>query len=299
MLFRLLPHFKSSPAAYWKSVRLSRKLLAKSEISAFQHDVDSRPHASVTVADQTFLGLLDSGASVSCLGKGGVERVASFNLKIKPIKTAVRTADGASQQVSGYVDAPVTLYEKTKLIRLYLIPSLSQDLYLGIDFWKLFGIEPTFVSEIDRTSMKTVHESVVSDPNTHLLNDEQQRELHQAISLLPSSEAEGLGKTSVLHHSINTNSATPIKQRHYPVSPAVQKEMFSELDRMIALGVIEESASPWNSPIVMVRKHCGQARLCLDSRAINNVTVKDAYPLPIIDGILSRLGETFSFPALT
>lgn len=293
MLFRLLPHFKSSPTAYWKSVRLSRKLLAKSEISAFQHDVDSRPHAEVTVADQTFLGLLDSGASVSCLGKGGVERVASFNLKIKPIKTAVRTADGASQQVSGYIDAPVTFCDKTKLVRLYLIPSLSQDLYLGIDFWKSFGIAPTFVSEIDRTSMKTVHESVAPDSNTHLLNDEQQQELHQAISLLPSSEAEGLGKTRVIQHSIKTDSATPIKQRHYPVSPAVQKEMFSELDRMIALGVIEESASPWNSPIVMVRKHCGKARLCLDSRAINNVTVKDAYPLPIIDGILSRLGETF------
>lgn len=216
-----------------------------------------------------------------------------LDVKIKQVVSAVKTADGADQRVIGYVDAPVSYNNTTKLVRLYLIPSLSQDLYLGIDFWNIFGIKPTVVSEIDVCTQDQEIESEPPNPSVHPLSAKQLHALQQAIELLPSSEVEGLGKTDVLRHTINTNNATPVKQRHYPVSPAVQKEMYSELDRMLSLGVIEESNSPWNSPIVMVRKHCGKARLCLDSRAINNVTVKDAYPLPIIDGILSRLGETY------
>lgn len=67
--------------------------------------------------------------------------------------------------------------------------------------------------------------------------------------------------------------------------------MDEELNRMISLGVIEESQSPWSSPVVLIRKENGKNRLCLDSRALNKLTIKDAYPLPIINGLLSRLGD--------
>jgi len=79
-----------------------------------------------------------------------------------------------------------------------------------------------------------------------------------------------------------------LKQWHFPVSPAVEKLVYPEVDRMLKLGVIEESDSAWSSPVVLVQKP-GKVRLCLDSRKVNMVTTKDAYPLPQIDGILSRL----------
>lgn len=72
------------------------------------------------------------------------------------------------------------------------------------------------------------------------------------------------------------------------MSPAIEKLMYEELDRMLDLGVIEESNSAWSSPVVLVRKP-GKLRLCLDSRIVNAVTVKDAYPIPFVGGILSRL----------
>jgi len=83
-------------------------------------------------------------------------------------------------------------------------------------------------------------------------------------------------------------SAKPIKQRHFPVSPAVEKAMYTEIDRMLQLGVIEESQSAWSSPIVMVSKP-GKVRICLDCRTVNSFTEKGAYTLPQINGILSRL----------
>lgn len=57
------------------------------------------------------------------------------------------------------------------------------------------------------------------------------------------------------------------------------------------MGVIEESNSSWNSPVSLVVKGT-KNRLCLDARKVNERTIKDAYPLPHIDGILSRLQNT-------
>lgn len=69
--------------------------------------------------------------------------------------------------------------------------------------------------------------------------------------------------------------------------------MFAEVDRMIELGVIQESSSAWSSPVTVVSKANGKSRLCLDARKLNDATVKDAYPMPKISSILSRLNETY------
>lgn len=103
----------------------------------------------------------------------------------------------------------------------------------------------------------------------------QRQQLATVIQLFPNFDKEGLGRTSLIKHTIDVGSCTPIKQRFYPVSPAVEKLMFQEIDRMLALGVIEPSNSPWSSPMRMVVKP-NKIRLCLDARKVNQVTRKDA-----------------------
>jgi len=72
--------------------------------------------------------------------------------------------------------------------------------------------------------------------------------------MFPNYERDGLGKTRVISHAIGTNIACPVKQRHWPVSPTIEKIMFSEIDRMLYHDIIEESTSPWSSNVVLVRK---------------------------------------------
>lgn len=120
------------------------------------------------------------------------------------------------------------------------------------------------------------------------LDFDQRQQLSAVIQLFPNFEKEGLGRTSIIKHTIDVGSSTPVKQRFYPVSPAVEKLMFQEVDRMLTLGVIEPSNSPWSSPMRLVVKP-NKIRLCLDARRVNQVTKKDAYPLPNIEGIFSRL----------
>lgn len=275
-------------------MKASKKSLSNSGIAEISTPtLDPRPHATVLICGKKFTGLLDSGASLSCFGRNAISIVKSLGLKVKEIQSNLKTADGASQQVVGYVTIPITFANKTATIQLYIVPSLINELYLGIDFWSKFGIAPSVINELNYLPINPE-----SDSKCHTLSSNQRRQLEEVVRLLPSFEVEGLGKTSLLKHPIDTNEARPVKQRHYPISPAKQNEMYAEIDRMLSLGVIEPSRSPWNSPIVIVRKHCGKPRLCLDSRALNEVTVKDAYPLPNIDGILSRLGDTYFISAI-
>ncbi|KAH8309948.1 hypothetical protein KR067_002277, partial [Drosophila pandora] len=100
----------------------------------------------------------------------------------------------------------------------------------------------------------------------------------------------GLGRTNLIYHEIDVGDAKPVKQRHFPVSPAVEKSMYAEIDRMLQLGVIEESESSWSSLIVMVTKP-GKVRMCLDCWKVNSFTSKDAYPLPQISAVLVQNSE--------
>jgi hypothetical protein len=56
-----------------------------------------------------------------------------------------------------------------------------------------------------------------------------------------------------------------------------------EVEKMLQAGVIRESQSSWSWPIVLVTKKDGSVRFCVDYCKLNEVTVKDAYPLPRID----------------
>jgi len=134
--------------------------------------------------------------------------------------------------------------------------------------------------------------------NLEMSEREEANKLFQNYYTVFSGEGKLNGRTSVVKHHINTGDAKPIRQRPRRVPLAKRGEMEELISDMRESGVIEPSESPWCSPVVLVTKKDGNTRFCVDYRKLNDLTIKDSYPLPRIDDTLDTLSGSIWFSTL-
>jgi hypothetical protein len=91
-------------------------------------------------------------------------------------------------------------------------------------------------------------------------------------------------------HPIDTTGPMR-RQRLNRLSPAERVELNRQLKDTVEAGLARPSYSEFGSPILFVRKGDGSLRLCIDCRGLNEVTRKDAYPLPRVDDTLDELKD--------
>ena len=80
-----------------------------------------------------------------------------------------------------------------------------------------------------------------------------------------------------------------IYKTSYRMAPVEQVELKKQLDELLAKGFVRPSTSPWAAPVLFVEKKDGTKRLCVDYRALNQVTIKNKYPMPRIDVLFDQL----------
>lgn len=115
------------------------------------------------------------------------------------------------------------------------------------------------------------------------------QEHHHAFSKHP----QDFGKACDIKH-VNP----PTKERYRPIPPAMYQPVKKMIKEMKDAKVIRDSHSTWAAPLVLVKKKDGNIRFCVDYRKINNITHKDAYPLPRIEESLTALGSAAYFSNL-
>jgi hypothetical protein len=72
-------------------------------------------------------------------------------------------------------------------------------------------------------------------------------------------------------------------------------ELKEHIKELLEKGFTCPSSSPWGAPMIFVLKKDGTQRLCVDYRALNEVTIKNKYPLPRIDYLFNQLRRAFVF----
>jgi hypothetical protein len=99
-------------------------------------------------------------------------------------------------------------------------------------------------------------------------------------------------------HEIDTGNHRPIKCKVRRMSPAMREAELAEINKLKARGIVRDSNSQWGFPVVMVPKKTGGYRMCIDYRALNEITVRDSYPLPDIKDCLDALSGMQFFTTL-
>lgn len=167
-------------------------------------------------------------------------------------------------------DVPVTLAPVFDGRRCYTTTSSPSFDYL-------VGFDSTLESEDTmKTTDKAFATSAADEPMTV-------RSFRERFPDLFSPTGKKIARASVISHCIDTGNAAPIRlpPRRYSVPQQTAINEFVQAG--LAQGTIRPSNSPWSAPIHVVQKPDGRYRPCVDYRAVNNVTRKNAFPLPNVD----------------
>lgn len=124
------------------------------ESSSLCGQTDERPFANILISNENFFGLLDSGAGISALGRNCLNFIERNNITLQPFRASISTADGSKNSIAGYCNLPVSYKGVTKNITFYAVPSLCQEVYLGLDFWQKFAIAPNIIPPIETIDLE-------------------------------------------------------------------------------------------------------------------------------------------------
>lgn len=104
------------------------------------------------------------------------------------------------------------------------------------------------------------------------------------------SEPFGVPPSRSMTHSIPLiPGTTPFRLRPYRYTPFQKDEIERQVAKLLEDNMIQESKSPFASPVLLVKKKTGEWRLCVDFRRLNAYTVKNKFPLPIIEELFEEL----------
>ena len=103
---------------------------------------------------------------------------------------------------------------------------------------------------------------------------------------------------NIVHHINLLPNTTPINVRPYRYPQFQKSEIKKQVLELLSSSLIQPSMSPYSSLVLLVKKKDGTWRMCVDYRTLNSVTIRDRFPIPMIDELLDELGNAAWFSKL-
>nr|AAX96295.1 retrotransposon protein, putative, Ty3-gypsy sub-class [Oryza sativa Japonica Group]ABA91783.1 retrotransposon protein, putative, Ty3-gypsy subclass [Oryza sativa Japonica Group] len=253
--------------------------------------------------------LFDSGATHSFISK---KFVGMHGLIREELSTLMRvhTPGNSSTSVQFSPSITIEIQRSPFLANLILLESKDLDVILGMDWLTKFkGVIDCANRTVTLTNEKgetVVYKSPDSPKQGVSLNqieaeipvDTVEKKLRKLEDIpivceYPEVFPEDLTtmppKREIEFRIDLAPGIAPIYKRPYRMAANELAEVKKQVDEQLQKGYIRPSTSPWGAPVIFVEKKDKTKRMCVDYRALNEVTIKNKYPLPRIDDLFDQL----------
>jgi hypothetical protein len=200
-------------------------------------------------------------------------------------------------------------------VNISVLNTTESDVHINELKVHLTQIDSSLISETSQSQdiINTISYSpsdrinrVLSQIRHEHLNSEERNMLFECCSKYNDIfylEGDPLTCTSAIQHSINTGNSAPIHVKSYRFPECHKQEVDKQINKMLEQNIIKPSNSPWSAPVWVVPKKTdasGQKkwRIVIDYRRLNDITVNETFPIPLISDILDQLGHSKYFTTL-
>jgi len=253
--------------------------------------------------------LIDTGATISVLTKEVVDRILHNNSKVPMLPiNGVQISNAVGKKIckiSKQIFCECKIGSAVIFANFVQVENLNEKGIIGADILQQYNTQINFsdrtitweVNEIEHTTTfaKTEPAETTKDQQMFRLqasdneaDGQQNQEFLQLMNKYKNIFSTNPGKIKNYQCQIKVKEGEPIYQRPYPIPMAKMARMNEEIQRMLDLGIIEQSTSPWSSPIVGIEKKNGDVRVCIDARKINQRIIPDRECPMNIDEILIK-----------
>ena len=243
--------------------------------------------------------LVDTGACRSLISKRAWKLLCKVDHRPLMLKKGLTLISISDNTIPTLGRTSLKLYSSN--IEFHVVENLKHDLLLGADAIRRLRGGLDF--ETNSVRLNNIEHHMLNPQTGDTFVYEVKAPIDFWQNKFPNLFAQhewdiGRLKDNKYEMVINTGQHLPIRQRAYRIPLLKRKVVEEMLEEMIKAGVIEESQSPWASPITLQKKPDGKWRFAVDLRKVNAVTKKDAYPIPNINDVLDSMGGAKVFSTL-
>ena len=143
----------------------------------------------------------------------------------------------------------------------------------------------------DKTAEKEILNKLISEAELSVEDMEQLKNLIENYIDVFANNLTVAGQAMVFPHVIRLNTDVPLWTAQHRRSWKENEVIDEETKKLAEAEVVRQSRSPYNSPVMVVKKKDGGWRTVIDYRSINKITYKEAHPIPRVDEALDALAE--------
>lgn len=280
------------------------------------------PYIKCNIEGEEILLLVDTGATISVLTKEVIDRAIHKNNKIPQLPiSGVKISNAVGKQickVTKQVFCECQIGDAFIFANFIQVDGLNEKGILGADILNKYDAQINFDSHIiqmkiegeihsipfaDKAPKKMMEEEMIQNiniteqeksSNNILLSKEEKIVFDNLLNKYKEVFSKNPGRIKNNECHIRISKGNPIYQRPYPIPVSKITKVDTEIKRMLDLDIIEQSNSPWSSPIVAIEKKNGDIRVCIDARKVNTRIIPDREsPMNIDDIILKFQGAKY------